>query len=135
MEICSFASRFYPKEVGLPGTLAKLYNAVTGFDLTEKDVMHIGERVINLGRAFNVREGLTRKDDALPNRFLKEKMPDGPAKGQVVNLEPMLDEYYCLRGWDKESGLPTKEKLVELNLEEVAKELESMGKLAYQGYK
>ena len=128
MEICSFASRFYPNEVGLPGTLAKLYNAVTGFDLTEKDVMHIGERVINLGRAFNVREGLTRKDDTLPDRFLKEKMPDGPAKGHVVKLQPMLDEYYSLRGWSN-SGLPTKAKLVELGLEHATAELESMGKL------
>jgi aldehyde:ferredoxin oxidoreductase len=125
MEICDFTLRFYPKEIGLPQINSKFYNAVTGLNISDQESLRIGERIINLERAFAVREGLTRKDDTLPDRFLKEPIPDGPTKGQVVNLEPMLDEYYQLRGWDKDSGLPTKEKLVELGLEEVANELEA----------
>ncbi|MFC1994864.1 aldehyde ferredoxin oxidoreductase family protein [Chloroflexota bacterium] len=129
MEICSFATRYYPKESSLPKMLAKLFNAATGFNLSDKDVLHIGERIVNLERAFAAREGFTRKDDTLPTRFLTEPMPDGSAKGQVIHLEPMLDEYYRLRGWDIDSGLPTKEKLVELGLEEIADELEKTLKL------
>jgi aldehyde:ferredoxin oxidoreductase len=130
MEVCLVSLRRYPKELGLPGILAKLYNAVTGFELSERDILKIGERVVNVDRAFNVREGLSRKDDTLPQRFLEEPLPDGPARGHVVNLDPMLDEYYELRGWDKRTGFPTKGKLAELDLEEIIDDLEGMGKLA-----
>ncbi|MEM2944875.1 MAG: aldehyde ferredoxin oxidoreductase family protein [Thermoproteota archaeon] len=82
------------------------------------DFMRIGERVYNLTRLFNVREGLTRKDDSLPRRFLNEPMTEGPGKGQVVELEPMLSEYYRLRGWD-EKGEPKKETLDRLGLKEL----------------
>ena len=128
MENCLFSTFRYPRNLGIPGVLAKFYNAVTGCSLSAKDVMHIGERIINLERAFNVREGLTRKDDTLPKRFLDEVLPDGPGKGQTVKLEPMLDEYYQLRGWEKDTGFPTRKKLEELDLKEVADELESMGR-------
>jgi len=127
MQICEMVYYYLPK-IGIAAQEAKLYNAVTGLNLTDKDVMRIGERVINLEHAYNIREGWSRKDDTLPERFLKETLPEGPAKGQVVNLEPMLDEYYSLRGWNN-SGLPTKAKLVKLGLEEIASELEGMGKL------
>ena len=56
-------------------------------------------------------------------------MPFGPAKGQFINLDPMLDEYYEARGWDNESGMPTRQKLEELGLKSVAEDLESQGKL------
>lgn len=127
MQICEIVYYYLPK-IGIAAQEAKLYNTVTGLNLTDKDVMRIGERVINLEHAYNIREGWSRKDDTLPERFLKETLPEGPAKGQVVNLEPMLDEYYSLRGWNN-SGLPTKAKLEELGLEEIASELERMGKL------
>ena len=130
METCIFIMH-YPKDQGIPGTMAKFFHAVTGIDYSQEEVMHIGERIVNLERAFNVREGLTRKDDSLPERFLQEPMPDGLAKGQTVNLEPMLDEYYDLRGWAKDSGLPTRHKLEELDLREVADELERLGKLGH----
>ncbi|MFH1243181.1 MAG: aldehyde ferredoxin oxidoreductase C-terminal domain-containing protein [Pseudomonadota bacterium] len=113
----------------MPGMLARFYQATTGLDMSEEDVLRAGERIVNIERAYNVREGLTRRDDNLPDRMLKEPMPDGFAKGQVVDLESMLDEYYGFRGWDKDSGLPTK-KLLELGLDDIADELEGMGKLA-----
>jgi aldehyde:ferredoxin oxidoreductase len=61
--------------------------------------------IIYVEKAFNIREGLTRKDDTMPKRYLEEKIPDGPCKGQVLNLEPLLDQYYTARGWDVKKGL------------------------------
>ena len=87
-----------------------------------RELFRIGERINNMKRAFNVRHGITRKDDVLPDRFTKEPMPDGPGKGQVVNLDRMLDEYYELRGWDR-NGIPRKDKLLELDLADVEEEI------------
>jgi aldehyde:ferredoxin oxidoreductase len=127
MQICEYIYEYCPK-IGVAAQLAKFFNAVTGLKLSDKDAMFIGERLVNLEHAYNIREGWTRKDDNLPERFLKETLPEGPAKGQVVKLEPMLDEYYALRGWDN-SGLPSKAKLTELGLEEIYAELRRLGKL------
>lgn len=98
---------------------AELLRAATGWDITGDQVQQIGERIVNLERLFIAREGITRKDDVLPRRFLKEPLSgeSGPSAGAVLELEPMLDEYYRARGWDVESGLPTREKLEELGLD------------------
>jgi aldehyde:ferredoxin oxidoreductase len=97
---------------------AELLRAATGWDITGEEVRQIGERIVNLERLFIAREGITRKDDTLPRRFLEEPLPEGsgPSTGSVLELEPMLDEYYRARGWDVETGLPTREKLKELRL-------------------
>jgi len=90
--------------------------ACTGFDYKdETELKLLGERIVTLARLFNIREGFGKKDDTLPMRSLKTPLPEGPAKGQVVHLEPMLTEYYKARGWD-ENGVPTSEKLKELKL-------------------
>jgi len=94
-----------------------LFNAV-GINLSAEEYMVTGERIWNLTRMFNVREGISRKDDTLPPRILEEVPMEGPAKGKVLNrevLERMLDEYYELRGWDK-NGIPTQETLKRLGL-------------------
>lgn len=102
---------------------AKLLSAVTGFDVTAKDVEVIGERIYNAERVFNVLSfGDGRKYDTLPKRFLEEPMPEGPSKGYVVKLDEMLDEYYKLRGWV--DGRPTRAKLEELGLRYLADWLE-----------
>jgi aldehyde:ferredoxin oxidoreductase len=96
----------------------ELLNTATGFNLTEDEYLKTGERIWNLTRLFNVREGITRKDDTLPPRIMEEPLPDGVAKGQMITkrmFNEMLDEYYALRGWD-ENGIPTQEKLKELDL-------------------
>jgi aldehyde:ferredoxin oxidoreductase len=94
---------------------AELFNKIAGFNFTESDVMRIGERIYNLERYIMSLYGFTAKDDTLPPRLTKEPMPEGPSKGQVVELDKMLEEYYKLRGWV--NGVPTKEKLKELGIE------------------
>lgn len=91
-------------------------------DFTEADFRKTGERIFNLQRAYNIREGLTRADDTLPIRFLEEPMPEGPAKGHIVDLEPLLDAYYTNRGWNND-GIPTPAKLQELALDWLITEL------------
>jgi aldehyde:ferredoxin oxidoreductase len=91
-----------------------------GWDFGVSDFRKAGERVYNLARAFNVREGLTRADDTLPKRLLEEPLPEGAAEGhKVEKLDQMLDAYYEFRGWDKKTGKPTPEKLKELGLDYV----------------
>ncbi len=77
-------------------------------DWSEEQLLHIGERIWNMERQFNLAAGLTGKDDNLPPRLMKEAAKTGPQKGAVSKLEMMLPEYYQLRGWDKE-GVPTAE--------------------------
>jgi aldehyde:ferredoxin oxidoreductase len=81
----------------------------------------------NIIRAFSVREGYRRKHDKLPRRFMEEPIKSGPSKGQLISremLDNMLDQYYEFRGWDKETGIPKRERLVELGLEDVADDME-----------
>ncbi|MFW9836584.1 MAG: aldehyde ferredoxin oxidoreductase family protein [Candidatus Thorarchaeota archaeon] len=87
-----------------------------GIDVNREDLQKIGERIVNLNRLFNARLGITRKDDCLPERLTKEKAPLGPSAGEVVEIDMMLNEYYQERGWDQNTGLPTKETLMKLGL-------------------
>jgi aldehyde:ferredoxin oxidoreductase len=102
---------------------AALIQKLLGYEFTKQDFAKMGERLYNLARVYNVREGVTRADDTLPPRMLEDPLPDGPAKGETVNLDPLLDAYYEYRGWDKVTGKPTKEKLKELGLEWAIKEI------------
>ena len=95
--------------------IAPLLEAATGAGYTLEECLKIGERVWNLERLFNLKAGLSGKDDTLPPRILHEGIPEGPAKGMVGKLHEMLPEYYKLRGWDG-AGVPTKAKLKELAL-------------------
>ena len=99
-----------------PDDVLPLLNAATGAGYTDESLLQAGERIWNLERLFNLREGLSRQDDSLAPRLLQEALSTGPAKGHVVELERMLDEYYQLRGWDSE-GRPSSEKLQALGLE------------------
>lgn len=106
----------------LYGSLLQMINAAMGFDYTEAEFRLIGERINNLTRSFNAREGFSSKDDTLPDRSLNEPLPSGPLKGQRIRLEEMLPKYYTICGWD-ENGIPQKRKLEELGLEFVIKDL------------
>jgi aldehyde:ferredoxin oxidoreductase len=101
--------------------LWQLVTAATGFDYPSvADLEMVGERVSTLARLFNVREGYLRDQDCLPERNLIQPMNGGPADGQVVELEAMLDEYYRIMGWDAQ-GVPTPERLESLGLKELIK--------------
>lgn len=103
----------------------KMVNAVTGWSFSTEEVEQLGERIYNLERAFNCREGVRRMDDLLPSRVMFEPIPSGPSKGMYCppeELNSMLEEYYRLRRWT-DQGIPTKEKLHELQLDFVADEL------------
>ena len=102
--------------------LAEMVNAATGWQTTPNDLLKVGERALNLSRAFNVREGFSRKDDALPKRLM-EPLSDGPYKGQAItqaDLNGMIDNLYEFLGWNKDAGAPTRDKLAELGIGYVA---------------
>ena len=100
-----------------PEELANLYSTATGWKIDGKELLKIGERIYNVERMFNVREGISRKDDVPPSRMFNP-LTSGRYKGTQATpeeLQKMLDEYYELRGWNK-NGIPTKQKLKELNI-------------------
>ena len=100
---------------------AGLLSAVTGWPVDVVELERIGERIVNLERLFNVREGVRRKDDVLPWKVMHEPIPDGPSAGMHCppeELSGMLDAYYALRGWDAD-GVPTRERLIDLGLDAV----------------
>ncbi len=98
--------------------IVEMLNAITGWGWSSDELLKAGDRIYTLERLFINREGFGRKDDTLPKRLLKESMPEGPSKGRVVKLEPILDEYYALRGWKDDK--PTPEKLKKLGLSKYA---------------
>jgi len=103
-----------------------LITNATGWDMSIDEFRKSGERIYNLIRAFCVREGVTRADDTLPPRLMEDPLPEGPAQGMVIDretLEMMKDAYYEFRGWDKTTGIPTREKLGELDLEDLIDDL------------
>lgn len=103
----------------------RLINTITGWNLSLDEVERIGERIWNLERAFNVREGVCRDRDVLPYRVMHEPVPDGMHAGMYCppqELSAMLDEYYALRGWSAD-GIPTPEKLEALGLAAVVGDL------------
>ena len=108
---------------------AELLNHLTGLQFTESSIQKACERVYNIERSYIVREGIRRKDDTLPQRFLKEPLPEdsGPSAGSVVELDPMLDEYYRERNWDPKTGIPFEEKLAELGLHDIIDDLKKRG--------
>ena len=115
--MCRFTSeRGFGLFVGDP--YATMVRAVTGWDVTVEELERVGERIINLERLFNVREGVRRAQDVLPWKVMHEPIPDGPSAGMhcpPAELAAMLDEYYTLRGWDAD-GVPTRERLAALGL-------------------
>jgi len=96
-------------------------SAATGMDISPHEFALIGERIWNMTRLYNLREGFSARDDTLPKRFREEPLPDGPSRGHRFTDEicdTMRSEYYRYRGWE-ESGVPSSERLAELGLEEM----------------
>lgn len=105
-----------------PEVQVELINAACGYDWTLEDMMRCGERGWDLKRAINNRMGLTRANDKLPKAML-EPFSDGGSAGYVPDLDAMLSAYYRARDWDPDTGKPSREKLIELGLDEIAEDL------------
>jgi len=117
----SFITCSFPTSTGkLMKNQVEIYNVVVGKKLKMDEIMKIGERITNLRRAFNIRCGLTPKDDTLPKRITSEPLTEGGAKGNTVDIDQMLKDYYELRDWDPNTGKPSKEKLISLGLKKIA---------------
>ncbi len=106
--------------------IAELVNAATGWDVDRKELQKAGERIVNVERCFNVREGIRRPDDNLPKRFTDEPLEcEGRAsQGNKVNLPYMLEQYYRARGWDPVTAVPSAERLTELGLNDAVSDME-----------
>jgi len=105
---------------------AALMEAITGLSFTPEEIMKVGERINNVAKAFNMRQGLDKSDDTLPARLMEEPLKAGGSKDHAITreeLEKMLTEYYTQRGWHPETGVPTRAKLEELGLAQIADQL------------
>ena len=98
-----------------PGHVASIYSLAVGRKFTAKDLHAKGTIIFNLKRIFNLACGMSKEDDSLPDRLLKEPLSEGGAAGQIVELDSMLKEYYEYRGWNEE-GYPRRETLEKLGL-------------------
>ena len=114
--------------------LAELYSAATGIERSHDDLLSVAEKVWNMVKVVNLREGYTRKDDAMPDRIFNEPLKFGDKEYVLSDYfrshpisreewEWLLDGYYDERGWDLERGWPTKAKLAELGLKDIADDL------------
>jgi aldehyde:ferredoxin oxidoreductase len=100
----------------------ELINSALGWDMNVDEFRQCGERIYNLVRIYNAKTGMNRRHDTLPPRLMKDPLPEGPAKGLVIDsdtLEMMKDAYYEYRGWDNVTGNPSNEKIAELDLEDL----------------
>jgi aldehyde:ferredoxin oxidoreductase len=130
--ICSFVGTWSGIHALEVQDYVELISSAMGIDLSEEELMTIAKRGINLEKAFNtIHTDLSREDDYPPLRYIKEPIKSGPYVGfrcEKKKWDEMLDRYYELQGWDKETGLPTSKSLTQLGLEDVAVQL---GKRAY----
>jgi aldehyde:ferredoxin oxidoreductase len=103
-----------------------LFNACTGLGYSVQEFLECGERIVNLERAYIVREGFRRKDDTVPRRMLEEPVLDFQIPPIGKNLDVMLDDYYTQRGWDVQTAIPKEETLRRLDLDFAAEDLRDL---------
>lgn len=94
---------------------SRFLTAITGDEYDVITLTKIGERIYTLERLYNLREGLTKKDDTLPPRFLNTPLEEGASKDRIVPLDEMVKQYYYVRKWD-ENGVPRKDLLEQLGI-------------------
>jgi aldehyde:ferredoxin oxidoreductase len=112
LTICMF-----PRLILTNAMIPEVVSALFGAKWSSADLMKVGTRIMCQERLFNMREGITRKDDSLPPRLLNEPKPDGPTQGVTVPLEKLKDDYYRVMGWDLSTGNPTGSLLDDLEIE------------------
>ncbi|MDF1590962.1 MAG: aldehyde ferredoxin oxidoreductase family protein [Desulfobacterales bacterium] len=106
----------FPRKITVP-LYPDLIHALTGVDIDNQELSRIGWRILTVERLFNTREGLRRKDDTLPERLLKEPLPEGPNKGSMVPMEKLKDDAYAALGWEMDTGIPQKRLMDKLNID------------------
>jgi len=122
---------------------SKLLSAVTGIEYSEKELDRIGERIWNVQRAIMVREGRTKEEDTLHEAYFRKKSTHRRLRNEIqfhTNIdsdqtkpipreafEEAKETYYKMRGWDEKTGRPTREKLIDLGLDEIAEQLDPPG--------
>ena len=105
-------------------TVPTFLSVITGWQLSPEEITRMGERIATIRQAFNAREGLTPKDFKMPDRAIgKPPLKEGPTANITIDADTMVSEYYKAADWDPETGKPNKKKLLELGLEDVAREL------------
>ena len=115
-----------------PRYQAALLSAGSGVETSVDTLFEFAKRIRTLERTYDVGEGLTRDADSLPKQFMDKPIEQGKFKGEVLEsdkFEEMKSQYYARRGWDADTGIPTKETLKELGLGDVARDLAKRGKL------
>jgi aldehyde:ferredoxin oxidoreductase len=116
--VCNFA--FVPRSITTLSELVSLVKGITGWETSLWELVKAGERAINMARAFNVREGFSRQDDTLPERFFQPLEGEGPLKGFRIDrkaFQEALDLYYGMMNWDARKASPTRAKLIELDID------------------
>jgi len=104
--------------------IANFLRMVSGWDVTTDELVKTGERIENMRQAFNLREGVSLTQNKLAGRLLgKPPQPAGPVAGVTVDEKSLVTDYFIAMGWDPKTGKPTRKKLVELGLGDVAKDL------------
>jgi len=117
---CRFLTIFSSPHAPEYKQFSKLIALSTGLTFTPNELRAVGERIYTLERMMLIKDGISRQDDTLPNRYFNEPIPEGPAHGEAIlrrEFDNMLDEYYRLHGWDK-NGIPKRENLERLGLVE-----------------
>jgi len=102
--------------------MAESLNAITGWSFSPLDLHTCGERSLSIKRVINNKLGVTRKDDKMP-KIATKALNEGSSSGISPDMHLMLKDYYNLRKWDWDTGKPTKEKLIELGMEDIAEDL------------
>ena len=109
-----------------PEHMIKMINAVTGWDISVKEALEVGERRLNMMRAFNALNGIDSQHDRLSDKFVNKPLHGGPSDGWHVDkaaLESAITEYYHQSGWNEKSGIPSRDTLNRLGLDWVADKL------------
>jgi aldehyde:ferredoxin oxidoreductase len=117
---CLFVNSAFPTA----DVIADFLRPVTGWDITTDELVKTGERIENMRQAFNLREGVSLSQFKIAGRLLgKPPKQAGPTSGVTVDEATMIKDYFAAMGWDAKTGRPTRQKLEELGLGDVAEEL------------
>ncbi|MGQ9782030.1 MAG: aldehyde ferredoxin oxidoreductase family protein [Nitrososphaeria archaeon] len=120
--LCAFIDSTGQCKFGVFGVIdfdriAKIFNTITGRSEDKDSILKIGDRIWYLERLLNIKLGLTPRDDRLPERFVREPVQEGPIKGAICPIDELLPEFYRARALDPVTGMPSMEKLKELELD------------------